>query len=296
MDIAEAFEILNLSKNSSKEEIKEAHRKLIKKVHPRIIDENHDEAAVINNARDILIKYFEEMENNVSLVKQVVEIMNIDRTQATKQNEYKLQADAILNKVSRKYNSQYKNIQLKAKFTAAITATLTLFSSNILPIAKNSSPKDAEMATVLGFITFLVAAYYVYINSQAEKIKDSIDDLKEFLNDKTNYYEIFNNLLLYRKDKFAKISRNEFESLIYNCLNNEPIHESKLTIDDAFGEIFASLELGNFSLKDLARKIGYNDFSRLIISKGLENSILIEEEVSIDGLIKIEYKINQGNK
>ncbi|MCD0472509.1 DnaJ domain-containing protein [Flavobacterium sp. JAS] len=292
MNIKEAFEILNLSQNSSKEEVKEAHRNLIKKFHPRAADENHNEAAVINNARDIVIQYFEQMENNISLVKQVVEIMNVDRAQTTKQNEYKLQTDAIFNKVSRKYGSKYKKLQSEAKLVAAITGTLALLSSNILPIIKTSSAKDVEAVALFGFMTFAIGAYYIFLNSKAERIKDSLEELKDFLNDKANYYEIFNSILLYRNDKSTKITRNEFESLIYNWINDKPIRKNKSSLNNALAEMFNTFELGNFSLKDLVKKIGYNDFSRLIISTGLEKNIMSEEEVSLDGVTRIEYVIN----
>jgi hypothetical protein len=235
----------------------------------------------------------------MSLLKQLDEMMNIDPTQQTKQtkqNKYKFESNVIFNKVSRNNGIKYKKLQSQVKILGAITATLAVINSNILPFEKPSSTNALAQAVTFGLLTFAIAAYHLFLNSKAERIKQSLKELKEFLNDKANCCEIFNNFLLYRHDKFAKITCDEFERLIYHWVNGKPTKKRSSVFDNAFVEILNFIELRNISLKNLAKKIGYNDFSILLISKGLEKNILFEEENSLDGITTIHYLIkSKGN-
>lgn len=295
MDTNQAFEILNLSINSSKEEIKDSHKELIKESYPREADVNHDKAALLNSARDTAIKYIDDMENNVSLMRQVVEIMRVDNSLIAKAQNYRNQSNAIFNNVSRKYGSKHKRIKSKVKLVGAVSATLALASSNILPIFENITKENPQISIAFGIITFIIAIYYNSINSMAEKIQDSIDELKEILDDKANYYEIFNSIIIYKENNSKKISKKEFELLISYWLSDKPIDDNNLsesTLNRTFTTMFSEMEFSNYTLKDLAKKIGLNDFVKLVISKGLEKNILLEEEIVSQGNTYITYLIN----
>ena len=58
LTVNEAYKILNLdiSKKATKEEVKEAYKKIQKKIHPDVSPETSQLSAIVNEARDIVIK------------------------------------------------------------------------------------------------------------------------------------------------------------------------------------------------------------------------------------------------
>lgn len=56
LSLDEAYKILNLKKNASKEEVNKAAQKLQKKLHPDISPETSRLSALVNEAKDIILK------------------------------------------------------------------------------------------------------------------------------------------------------------------------------------------------------------------------------------------------
>ena len=58
LSLDEAYKILNLDKNKkiSKEEVQKAHKKIQKKIHPDISPETARLSAIVNEARDVVLK------------------------------------------------------------------------------------------------------------------------------------------------------------------------------------------------------------------------------------------------
>lgn len=285
MTIQEAFKILNLPESSTIEEIEDKYKVLIKEVHPDTINGNHEKASALNNAKDFAIKYLTEMTTNIVLLRQVAELIKVDNSVLLKRQEYKNQSEAIFSKVSRKSVNKYKQMRSMTKLFGVFSAALALVSSNILPIFEKIFKDNPTYSIVFTVITFMTGIYYLMFNTMTERIQDSIDDFKETLEDKANYYDIINSIIIERAVFNRIISRREFEGLIENWLEeSRHVVLERLELD---------LLINKDSLKRIARRIGKSDFSKLIISKGLEKGVLIEVESNDNGFPTIGYSFNK---
>lgn len=289
MNIQQAFEILSLDITASKTDIKDKHRQLIKKFHSDTETGSHDKSSSINNARDIALKYVDDR-INVSMVKQIFDIVSVENTIKERIAEYKIQSEAIYTKISRKFGSRYKSYKTVAKTAGLISTSIALLSSKLLPIF----PDDAKnLSPTVPFTVFAVMSgiFFLILNSAAERIQDSIDDLKDTLSDKGNYYDILNDILQFQTEKTSSFSRQKIEDLCVlwfdNGLNK---YSEKNTIDRAIHEMFF---LGDNSFKRTVQRIGVNDFVKFFISKGLDKNILTEKEYHNSGITEIIYEINQ---
>lgn len=288
MNIQEAFETLGLEITSTKLEIKESHRNLIKDFHSDKENGDHGKSSQLNSARDIALKYVDE-KVNISLIKQVFDIVNINNNVSLQQTEYKAQSDSIYNKISRKFGSRYKSYKSAAKTFGLISAIIALLSSKLLPLL----PEAAKDPTVtIPFIVFTVISglFYLIMNSAAERIQDSIDDLKDTLSDKASYYDILNDILQFQNVQSKNFSRHELEKLcdewFHVALDK---YSSNNSLDKAFQDVFLIVDT---SFRSTVRRIGVHDFMKFLISKGLEKNIIIEKEISDSGLTEIKYEIN----
>lgn len=287
MNIQEAFDTLGLNNTATKSEIKEKHRSLIKEDHTDKENGNHEKSSLINNARDITLKYMDE-KMNLTLIKQVVDIVTIDNNRNLKKTEYKAQSDSLHNRISRKIGSRYKNYRSMAKTFGLISASIALLSSKLLPLIPNES-KDPNLTITFAVFAAITGLSYLIINATAERIQNSIDDLKDTLSDKGSYYEILNSILRFQEPKTQSISRSEFEELCEKWF-----HLSRRDLRSDINRTLAEdLEFANYSITNTIKKIGIQDFVKFLISKGLEKNILIEKEYFKKDLIEIKYEINQ---
>lgn len=289
MNIQEAFDILDIEETATKLQIKEKHRSLIKDFHSDKKNGNHEKSTLINNARDIALKYIDE-KVNITLIKQVMDVVSFDNNKNIQQAEYKAQSDSIYTKISRKFVSRYKSYKSIAKTFGLISGIVALLTSKFIPIIPEVS-KDPNNTLPFTFFAVMSGIIYLFVNSTAERIQDSIDDLKDTLSDKASYYEILNEILQLQSEKTKDISRHELEELceewFHNGLNK---HSNKNSIDRTFIEI---LFLTDNSFKSTIRRIGIHDFVRFLISKGLEKNIIAEKEYLNSGITEIKYKIVQ---
>lgn len=287
MNIKEAFDILGLDITASKSEIKEHHRSLIKSFHSDKENGNHEKSSLINNAREVTLKYIDE-KNNVSLIKQVVDIVSINNNKISQQTEYKEQSNSLHTKISRKIREKYKSYKSTAKTFGLISASIALLTSKLLPLVPEDS-NDPNLTISFAIISVVTGIIYLVVNSIAEKIQDSIDDLKDTLSDKGSYYDILNDILNFQEIENQIISRSEFEELCRKWF-----HFSRYRPSTKFSDILhESLNFENHSITKTVARIGINDFVKYIISKGLEKNILIEKESMNNGRIEIKYEINQ---
>jgi len=285
MTIQEALEILDLPISSTIEEIEAQYKDLIKDVHPDTINGNHEKASALNNAKDFAIKYLAETTTNLVLLRQVAEIVKFDNSLVLKRQEYRTQSEAIFSKVSRKSVNKYKQMRSMTKLIGAFSATLALITSNILPIFENIIKDNPTYSAGFTVVTFMTGFYYLMINTITDRVQDSLDEFKETLEDKANYYDIINSIIIERAILNRIISRREFEGIVENWLEeSRHVVLERLELD---------LLINEDSLKRIARRIGKSDFSKLIISKGLEKGVLIEVELNDNGFPTIGYSFQQ---
>jgi hypothetical protein len=288
MNIQEAFQTLEIEITASKTEIKEKHRAMIKNFHSDKENGSHEKSVLINEARDIALNYVND-KMNVSLIKQVVDIVTVENNKSIQYTEYKTQSDALYTKISRKFGSRYKSYKSSSRTFGLISAIIALLSSKFVSIFPEAS-KDLNMTIAFTIFAVTSGMLYLVFNSIAERIQDSIDDLKDTLSDKGSYYDILNSILKIKENNKQVLSRHDLEELCAEWFRSDLYeYRERNSLDKALREVFL---IGSNSFENTVRRIGIHDFVKFLISKGLEKNILREKEFNDSGLVEIKYEIH----
>ncbi|HRG01126.1 MAG TPA: DnaJ domain-containing protein [Bacteroidia bacterium] len=283
MTINRAFEILKLSITATKEQVEESYKTLIKAHHPDKTNGDGAKAAEINEARETAINYLTETNSSLALIRQFTDIIKVDNIAIQKRIEYKKDSDAIISKIYRRQGSKYKKYKQLAKFSGIASGAMALVTSKLVPLFEGILGQHPIYSAAFGILAFTAGFYYLMFNSMAERIQDSIDDLKDSLDDKANYIDILTSILLNQKNLNEIITRREFERIIQDWLDEDrPVRLERLELH---------LLIDKDSLNRIARRIGKTDFSKLLISKGLEKEILEEVNTVEGNLPTIGYKL-----
>jgi len=275
MNLEEAFVILEIFPTSNQEVVKDAHKKMILQFHTDKETGNHSKAAEINNAKDEIIKYITNMENNVALIKQVFDLAKIENRQF---DNYRSQSDSLVISVGRKITSNIRNAQNKNKVLALISGVMTLVTGVILAVLKQFDKSNIILPLTFAGITAIIGIYSLFLKFKLEKIQDDFNYFKDVLNDKANLIDIINAII---KDTDKKsFTRNEFEFLC-DKLRFYSIEELD-DYDKSTEPLF----------RQFVRTIGASDYARLLVSKSLEKGILEEQMVQgQNGITSVGYKL-----
>lgn len=258
MTIEDAFKILDLPVSSTIEEIERRYKYLIKDFHPDKQNGNNDKASELNNAREVAVKHISETRTSLAVIRQVAELIKVDNTAMLKKQEYRSQSEAIFSRATRRSINKYKQMQSMTKLVGAFSAALALASSNILPIFDKFFGDNPIYSTAFTIVTFATGIYYLMFNTMTEKIKDSLDDFKETLDDKASYYDIVSSILLESSDLKQVFSRREFDKAIQKWLDtSRHVMLERLELDTI---------IDKDTLRRTARRLGEMDFSNLTSS------------------------------
>lgn len=277
----EAFKILDLPENVTILEIESKYKSLIKEFHPDKLNGNHEKAAKLNNAREFAIMHINDMSTSLAVIRQVAELIKLDNAEIIKRQEYKSQSEAIFSKATRKSINRYKQMQSITKLLGAFSAIIALITSNITPIFEKTIGNNPTFSIVFTGATFATGIYYLMFSTMTDRMKDLLDDFKETLDDKSSYYDIVKSILIENSELNKVFTRREFENNI------------KVWLDTSRHVMLEKFELDSIidkdSLRRTARRIGETDFTKLIISKGLEKGIIKEVDLTENRLPTIGY-------
>jgi hypothetical protein len=241
----------------------------------------------LNSAKDLLIKYLENQTLVSVVTASMSEIIKENNQELIKKQEYSSQVSSLFSRVSRRQTSKYKSIKNTTKFLGFTSGALTLFSTKLIPILPKyfGTEGNPTMTTVFAVLAALTGFYYLIFSYMSEKIKDSLDDFKDYLNDKSEYLNLLNEVFYRTEIDTSEFEKREFERLIYDWLNHSK------------SNLFEKLEMDSLiqksSIERTARRIGESDFTKLILSKGLEYGYIIENETISKGFPIIKYSLKK---
>lgn len=272
MDYQQAFKILNLPTNSDTEKIKSRYKKLAKENHP---DKGGSNEAMSNIliAKDIALTY----SNNKQLVP-----IELTREMAKDLIEYQnifKKLEKTETQITRKYVSRYKKYKnltgIFGVFTGGFAFINASFSDTLVPIGLTSQTK-----TFLFVIAFVMGFYYWFFSSMAESINNHIIEALDEFDDKETYINVVDKIIL--SGKRQGFTKRELIDLIGSWSGNSV----KGHIEPIISPIFSR----PWSIEKLAINIGPEDFSRIIILKGLKNDVFEEKEIIDDqGYLSLKY-------
>lgn len=283
MDINRAFEFLELSIGASKEEIEKQFKKLSQVFHPDKGGTNEAFNELVN-ARELALIYVE----NKALIVISNQLLNQELVAINKKNEANEEVRTILNKKERKFRSRYQKAKDTTLTLTVIVGALTLISTQL---------KDETMFPIMDpfykrmFLLYGLAfgVMYLFFNFYTNRLKDRIDELKEMFDNKEEMYEVIvdifgeNNtqpltkedILLLIKERY--LSKQKFISRLKYILSIIGINNNNNS------SYFASY----------VRIIGYQDFGKILILKGVSNKFFEEIEQKSGDPYILKYKLKE---
>ena len=201
--------------------------------------------------------------------------------------EYKTQTDSIFRIASRKSINKYKRLQSTAKLVGAFTGLLALLTSKIMPVFEKLIQNDTQFPLACTVIAFFSGAYYLMLNTKIEQTKDLLEDFKESLDDKSYYYAIINSIIGTSPELEKVFSKIKFEHILRDWKNN-------LHLVDDYDSSFIILR-DDQNIPKVIDIIGISDFTKLVISKGLEKGLIQEINIVENNFPTIGYSF-QINK
>jgi hypothetical protein len=272
MEITEAFSILNLSIESNGDEIEKRYKKLSKIHHPDTGGTN-EEFLRLTNAKD-LAKLFAE---NKSLMIIANHVYGNELAIVEKRKEVSNQISSYLNRTERKYRSRYQNLK-EISLISALT-------SGILGVVTNKSFPFLEMfpENYKGYLLIIAAVFglfFLMITFRTNQLKDKIDELKEIFENKEEVYKIF--LTIFKLSDNQSLKRHEiYENIAKSSFDDEVEYKSSIRN--------LLLSPKSNSINFLIRLVGYDDFGKILILKGVSTKMLQEVEIKEDDKLEIKY-------
>jgi len=277
----EAFKILDLSETATIEEVEERYKSLIKENHPDKETGNHEKAVELNTAREVVIKQINSISTSLAVIRKVADLIKVDNAEIVKRQEYKSQSDAIFNRATRRSLNRFKQMQSVTKLLGVFSAAIALATSNILPVFEKVIGDNPTYSIAFTVITFGSSIYYLLFSAMTERMKDALDDFKETLEDKSSYYNVVNSVMIESRELGEIFTRQQFENAIRHWLDiSRHVMLEKLELDSI---------IDKDSIRRTARRIGETDFTKLIISKGLEKGLIREVDITEGRLPSIGY-------
>jgi hypothetical protein len=278
MEITEAFAILNLSSESTSEEINKRYKELSQIHHPDKGGSN-EEFSRLKDAKNLAIIYAE----NKSLIIVANHVYGTELAIIEKKREVSNQINSFLNKTERRYRSKYQSLKEISLGCATISGTLGLITNKSLPIFE-IIPENFRTYFLITAVFFGMA--FLMVTYKTNQLKDKIDELKEIFENKEDLHQILskifsvnNNSILTRREIYHEIAHTSFNDENYR--NNSMAQLLSLSIRS------------NNSLDSLIRLVGIEEFGKILILKGVSNKMLTEIENKENAVLEIKYFFNK---
>lgn len=300
MDIKEAFEILELSFGSNKEEIDKQFKKLSFLVHPDHGGTN-EQFIEISKAKELALIYSE----NKALIALTNHFVNQEIAIILRKNEINEEVKFLINKKDRRIRSKYQSYKDWTLVFALITGGMT-FISNKIPNINNSLLNqylnEAFIDRILIMFGVVFGIAFLFLNFLTNRLKDRIEELKELFENKEEMYEILFDIFDEKTE--SELSRNEINELIKERFFT--IHKSSFRFKKLLFPIFERngqlerflsdiLFLNSTSVEGLVRFIGYRDFGKILLLKGVSNKLIEEIEFKENQEYSLKFKLKRIN-
>ncbi len=260
--------------NSDKDKIESRYKELAKENHP---DKGGSDETMSNIliAKDIALTYSNKNQLvSIELTREIItkELIEYQKTFKDLEKTEK--------QITRKYVSRYKKYKnfagIFGLFTGGFAFINTIYSNEFSPIELTPLPK-----TFLFVLAFVMGFYYWLFSSMAESINNHIIEVLDEFDDKETYINAVDKII--PPGKRQGFTRRELIDIIDSWSGNSvKDHIELIIILPRFSR--------SWSIEKLARNIGPNDFSRILILKGLKNDVFEEREIIDDqGYLSLKY-------
>jgi hypothetical protein len=288
--LPEAFELLGLTPGASAERIHAKFRELAANVHPDKPDGDLDAFVRLEAARRVALGATSTALVPLDQVTELVRVAtgNLERSEA--QRKRADEATKFVGGLVRAHTSKLKRVRRNAGLAAALSAALAL----ALQYVKQKGGINHVVADEISLIAvppLVLSSIAAWLgHERAGVVAEAIEDASETFDDRSAIVDV-----LYEIEDTSRNQRPWTRSSLIAAVRAWSGSESgRRARSRPFTALLHDLRVARFasrSLSDLARVIGADDFTRLLLAKGLEHAVIAEEQDVDEGRLYLFYDI-----
>jgi hypothetical protein len=287
--LSEAFKLLGLTPGATSEEIHARFRALAANAHPDAPGGDTDAFVRLEAAKRVALG---STSTGLVPLDQVTELVRVATGNLERSQEQRRRADEAAKFAAglvRAHTSKLKRIRRNAGLAAALSAALALG----LQYVKQKAGIDPLIADEFSLVAvpFLVFSSVVAWlgHERAGLVAEAIEDVTDTFDDRSAVVDV-----VYEIEEASGEQRPWLRPSLTHAVRKwsgyEPGRGSR-SWPFPFLHDLRSSRLVNRSVQDLARVIGPDDFTRLLLTKGLEHGVIAEREVVEDDRLFLLYDV-----
>lgn len=282
MTLDDAYNILGIPIGSSRDEILEAYKRLVKKHHPDKggTDEKMQE---LNSARDEALIFIDNNKIYSLAIAQVKDLLLSDRQKQEKKQERKDEVNQIYLRLDSK-KSRHQKIKEYTLYFGILAGFLTLLVSNVLPIYKQEVGEDqSKLITIIVLsYAFGIGIIYLFLSTLESRIKDKIEELKEILEGRQRIINLLTEIF------GENIPTNTFTETEFEKHVDKWVYDNTSEIDKKSNA--EPFYIDQHPIIKIVRKVGKYEFRRLLLLKAQDKEIISELSIKRTGK-NVTYKL-----
>ena len=297
MTIEEAYKILGLQFGTSEDEIDKRYKELVKVHHP---DKGGDSSKMseLNSAKDIALSFATNKDIYAIAIRQVKDLITTERQNQAQKEEYKSEAQIFYKKLDKKKGT-YKSFKEMSVFIGIIAGIFVVVATNILPIYQQEVGQDASKNMTKWVLLYgaAFAIVYIFFSSLETKMKERIETFKDNLDNKKIVAKLLFEILFLRQEggdaierrdrqEFKVFSESSFESDVREWLHSDRIRNPVTLVAEIL------LQRDRNSMRHIARQMGVEDFTQLVLLKAQEKELIEELEIDIEN-DNVKYQVTK---
>jgi hypothetical protein len=293
MTLQEAFELLDLPESATDEEIEGRARVLALAFHPDRPQGDLAKFRDLQEAKRVALGRPHSSELvPLSQVAEIVRAATGGVAQREARQELQLETERVVGQLVRAHTSRLRHLQRLAGLIGAVVlgiAGATQVVRRILPfsLSGTSSTGTTAMNAISLTLALCAAVFGLFAwvsRERSRSVEHAIEDVSETLDDKSFLVAVLYEISE-RVGKPLPWTRWELREAVDAWSEGDDVEVSRGLFDEL------RVTLGDArSVASLASIVGPDDFTRLIIAKGQERGVLIEQETTDDrGRLVLTY-------
>ncbi len=280
MDTSEALRILGLPREFALSDVEERFVELMKQRH-RDIGGSDDETRALLEARDVLRESIGGA--SIAPLDSDTRIIVQDAVPSRTLSELLQRSQAAIDSVATVHVAEYRAQRRIAVVFGAVGAALAAVTSDLVPLFQVGGDASWILTAAGAIAAALFSIRATLLTSAAERVETTVKLVGEHLSERESWGRVWHELTSAVPTN-PPWSREEIENLVREWIR--PLRRlllvSRLAIPRAVRGSDPPVQI-------VARDVGFRDFSRILIAKGIENGMLEEEEEISNGQLRTKY-------
>ena len=271
------------------------HKKLARLTHPDVEDGDSPLMASINAARDIAVAAHHG--TGVVPWSTGAELALATEQALVRFQERHTAAETAMKELTRTHVNRLRDLRNRAATAAGAAAIAALIPGGVDLVVKFAGPSKivAAILTCYGLLTAaMFALRAVRASARARENERAIEEIEQTLDDKERFASVLNELNVY--EGLRQWTADDVAERVHRWLHttNGRTSRQASVLAGVRGILFDRAIARDRSIAAAARTVGADDFTRVLLRKGVERQLLVENDEWVGGHLQVTYRFLRG--